>query len=289
MLARRYSGNFRGLPRVRYFEAWNEPNLSSYLTPQWVGKRVSSSGLYRKMLNNFYAGVKRVQPHSKVIGGATAPFGDDVGHPLIPGSPRTRPLVFLRKLFCLKGSLKPSKCPTKPHLNVLSHHPVNVIASPENSAASPDDVLVADFHKLGKLLHAAERTGHVSPKKHHQLWATEIWWITKPPNNRIGVPVEKHARWLEQSLYLLWKQGARVVVNYRDPRYGLQPSPPAAGRAVDDRRLLPQRHQEARLQELSIPLRHPPQIEEEGRACGARHPHPGSSRSKERAQRAGTR
>ncbi len=39
----RYSGHFpdplhpgRFLPRVRYWEAWNEPNLPEYLTPQWV-------------------------------------------------------------------------------------------------------------------------------------------------------------------------------------------------------------------------------------------------------------
>ena len=36
-VASRYSGNFAGLPRVRYFQAWNEPNLSVYLTPQYKG------------------------------------------------------------------------------------------------------------------------------------------------------------------------------------------------------------------------------------------------------------
>ncbi len=41
-LAERYSGDFpdplhrgRRLPRVRYFQAWNEPNLPNYLMPQW--------------------------------------------------------------------------------------------------------------------------------------------------------------------------------------------------------------------------------------------------------------
>lgn len=36
-VARRYSGA-NGLPRVRYFEAWNEPNLDVYLAPQQRGK-----------------------------------------------------------------------------------------------------------------------------------------------------------------------------------------------------------------------------------------------------------
>ena len=44
-LARRYDGSFpdpavpgRALPRVRLFQAWNEPNLARYLEPQWVAQ-----------------------------------------------------------------------------------------------------------------------------------------------------------------------------------------------------------------------------------------------------------
>ena len=48
--------NFAGLPRVRYFQAWNEPNLSVYLTPQYKGKNEVAAGHYRRMLNAFYAG-----------------------------------------------------------------------------------------------------------------------------------------------------------------------------------------------------------------------------------------
>jgi hypothetical protein len=224
MLAKRYSGRFAGLPRVRYFEAWNEPNLSNYLTPQWVGKRLYSPVHYRKMLNAFYEGVKRVQSGAKVLAGATAPFGDDRGDPFIPGVPRMRPLVFLRKLFCLKKGNKPTKCPTRPHLDILSHHPVNIIAPPTRSAKDPDDVEVADFGKLRKLLRVAERARNVKPRRGHSLWATEIWWLSDPPNP-VGVPVQKEARWLEQGLYLLWKKGAQKVINYqiadkpRDPAF----------------------------------------------------------------------
>jgi len=69
-LARRYAGSFpdpRGggtLPRVRYFEAWNEPNLGdpeggafaaggSWLNPQWRGRRAKSPKLYVRLLNSF--------------------------------------------------------------------------------------------------------------------------------------------------------------------------------------------------------------------------------------------
>jgi hypothetical protein len=214
MLATRYSGSYNGLPQVRYFEAWNEPNLSNYLSPQWAGTQLYSPVHYREMLNNFYFGVKSVQPGAKVLGGATAPFGDDYGQPFIPGKERMRPMVFLRRMFCLRDNLKPYSCPTKPHLDILSHHPVNIVKAPARPAANPDDVVVADFHKLGKALRAAEAGGKVVPGGFHPLWASEIWWYTNPPNP-IGVPLQKEARWLEQGLYLLWKQGAQTVINYQ--------------------------------------------------------------------------
>jgi hypothetical protein len=218
-LARRYSGTFLGLPRVRYFEAWNEPNVSLYLAPQWSGKRRVAPERYRQLLNAFYSGIKTAQPGATVIGGAVSPFGDPRNHVLQPGNPRIRPLVFLRDLLCLNRKLKGTKCGAKPHLDVLSQHPINVINPPNYSAISPDDVQIADFHNVRRVLRAAERTHHVRPGGRHGLWATEFWWLTKPPE-KSGVPVKKEARWVEESMYLLWKQGASAVVNFniRDPK-----------------------------------------------------------------------
>jgi hypothetical protein len=231
MLATRYSGLYLGLPRVRYFEAWNEPNLSNYLTPQLDGATPSGPSRYRELLNKFYDGVHQAQPDAKVIGGATAPFGDDdPTHPQIPGTPRLHPMVFLRGLFCLDSSLHPLSCPNPPKLDILSAHPINIITAPDAPAASPEDVKIADVYKLQRLLRAADNAGHISPAGFHPLWATEFWWITKPPNS-IGVPLATHARWVEQGLYLLWKQGVRTVINYeiRDSHYdpGLPPQPQA--------------------------------------------------------------
>src|ERR1700693_1508209 len=82
--ARRYSGTFpdplhRGkfLPRVTYWQAWNEPNLY-FLSPQWVRTRTgwspASPGIYRAMLNDFYAAVKSVSPSNFVVMAGAAPY-----------------------------------------------------------------------------------------------------------------------------------------------------------------------------------------------------------------------
>ena len=43
-IARRYDGVSDGLPRVRYWQLYNEPNLDQNLRPQVVGSRLVSPG-----------------------------------------------------------------------------------------------------------------------------------------------------------------------------------------------------------------------------------------------------
>jgi hypothetical protein len=207
-VATRYSGSFLGLPRVRYFQAWNEPNLSVYLTPQYEGGAASSPGHYRQMLNAFFAAVKAVHSDNQVVTAGTAPYGDP------PGGDRVRPLVFWRDVLCLRGrKLEDAKCPTKASFDILAHHPINTSGGPRRSAVNPDDASTPDFVNVARTLRAAERQKNVGTKGSHPLWATELWWDSDPPDTAEGVPIQKHARYLEEALYILWKQGADVVIN----------------------------------------------------------------------------
>ena len=53
-VAERYRG------QVSYYQAWNEPNLRSYLSPQYRGKRAVSPAVYRRLLNALYTEVHAV-------------------------------------------------------------------------------------------------------------------------------------------------------------------------------------------------------------------------------------
>ena len=263
-LGKRYSGHYGGLPRVRYYEVWNKPNITKYLAPQWVGKKAVSPDFYRRMLNSFYKGVNKAQPGAKVIGGVMSPFGDSRKDPLDPARPRLRPLVFLRKLLCLKRNLKSSKCPTKPHFDIVSQHPLNFNKAPRYRPFNNNDVQVATFGKVKKTLRAAERTKHVRPRhpRHRPLWATKYIWYTKPPNPT-GVSPMTQARWIEFGFYLLWKGGASVILNYPLRQRAAQPDP--TPRPMGNLRdLLLQRNEETVLPELPVPVRRRPQVEEEG-------------------------
>jgi hypothetical protein len=215
-LARRYSGHFRSLPRVPYFELWTEPNLTQFLAPQWEGKKKVAPLRYRRMLNSFYAGVHAAQPGATVIAGALAPFGDPRKHPLNPDAPRIRPIVFLKSLLCLDRG----RCKQKPHLDAVSAHPLNTTRSPKYRPRNKNDIQAANFRTVKKVLKKAQRKHKVVPRGRHPVWVTEAGIFSDPPNP-LGPPVQKQARWLEQTLYLLWKQGASVVLNLqiRDPEY----------------------------------------------------------------------
>lgn len=212
-LAIRYSGVYPGpsgpLPRVRLYQAWNEPNLETYLSPQYEGGALFAASHYREMLNAFYDAVKAVRANNRVITAGTAPYGDATG------SGRSRPLTFWRDVLCLsKGKLTAVPCPAKARFDVLAHHPINTSGGPRTSARNPDDASTPDFGNVVDVLRAAERHGTVGTPGRHQAWATEIWWETNPPDTFQGVPLRRQARWLAQAQYLLWEQRARVIIGY---------------------------------------------------------------------------
>ena len=66
-LALRYDGAFSGLPRVRYFEVWDEPNLSLYLSPQIEHGSVVVGDIYRGLLNAFAGLVHAVHQDNVVV------------------------------------------------------------------------------------------------------------------------------------------------------------------------------------------------------------------------------
>jgi hypothetical protein len=212
-VATRYDGKFpdpllpgSNLPAVHYFEAWNEPNLSKYLTPQYEGTNQVGATIYRQLLNSFYAGVKSVQPEATVVAGSLAPFGDE------PGGERTRPVLFLRQLLCLSGgALTPLKCAQPARFDVLSDHPI-AVGPPSQSAVSPLDVTTPDLGRLTTVLRKAEATKRALPAARKPLWVTEFWYDSNPPDPN-GIPIFKQARWYEQALHSFWQQGAEVAIS----------------------------------------------------------------------------
>ena len=160
------------------------------------------------MLSAFYRGVKSVRARARSSSPrGTAPFGDPA-----PGGHRIMPARFVRELLCLRrvgGRLRGTSCPAPARFDVLAHHPYSV-GVPRRRALNADDVSIPDIGKLTRLLRAAERTGGALPRRRHRVWVTEVSYDSSPPDPH-GVPAARHARYLEEALYLLWRQGVDPI------------------------------------------------------------------------------
>ncbi len=232
--ALRYSGHYTDphnplthLPRVRYWQAWNEPNLWYYLSPQWtqVGSRYlpATPDIYRALLNRFYQAVKAVSASNIVLASGTAPYGDPAGT-APPLRARMEPVQFYRYLFCLSHSLRRVGCPGPVHLDALDHHPYEH-AAPTKPAALADNVAVPDIWKITRTVSAGLRAGTVLPKHRKPIWVTELDWDTNPPDKMwVAYPLKAQARFVSQAMYVLWRQHVPVILYLQ-----IRDEPPEAG------------------------------------------------------------
>ncbi len=198
--AKRYSGDMANLPRVKYWEPWNEPNLFVFFEPQLqAGKKVSPI-LYRNMLNRFAGAVKGVDPTNKVVAGGLAPLER-------PGG--LGPLDFARRVLCMKGRKNPVPdrgCKGKARFDIWANNPFTT-GGPTHKSAGPDDVSLGDLPKMGRLLRAAHSAGRIKTKqKSIPFWVTEFSWDSKPSDPG-GVPMKILTRWTSEAMFRSWQAG----------------------------------------------------------------------------------
>ncbi len=197
---KRYSGDFEGLPKVRYWEPWNEPNLHIFFKPQRVGKKRPSPTLYRELLNRFAAVVKNSDSSNLVVGGGLAPLG---------GTASIGPLDFARRMLCMTGRKKPKPirgCSGTARFDIWAVNPYTT-GGPTQSAISPDDVQLGDVKEMTQLIRAARKAGKIkSAKPYVPIWVTEFSWDSKPPDPN-GLPMGLLSRWAAEAMYRSWTAG----------------------------------------------------------------------------------
>lgn len=199
--ARRYSGYFGGLPRVRYWQGLNEPNLSIYFTPQAERGKAVSPVLYRTLINAFYFAVKAVNPSNLVLAAGLGPI--EVPRLTIG------PLRFTRKLLCMAGGHDPhptaGRCGGGVHFDIFDIHPYT--SGGPTHKGHGNDVELGSLPKLQELLAAADKAGRIKGQfRRTPLWITEFSWDSKPPDPG-GLPMPILKRWTAEALYRAWSAG----------------------------------------------------------------------------------
>lgn len=213
--ARRYSGSFGGLPRVRLWQGLNEPNLSLFFNPQYEGDKPVSPDLYRTLINSFYAAVKSVDPSNLVLAAGLGPVA-------VPQY-TIGPMRFARLLLCMQGHNHPrptpGDCDGGVYFDIFAIQPYTTGGPTHEGGVN--DVELGDLPKLQTLLQEADRAGRIKGEfKRTPLWITEFSWDSNPPDPG-GLSMKTESRWTAEALYRAWRAGVSHFFWYslHDDRY----------------------------------------------------------------------
>lgn len=196
----RYSGRYRAgpmpepLPRVERFVAWNEPNQSLFLVPQFRrgpggALEPAAPGIYAGILaairDGLRAGMEAAGADDPVVaGGATAPTGDADPKRL---TARLTPAAFIADL---------ARQSPRPEMDAWAHHPYP-LRPPTDS--TPPEAAVIDAWNLGALERALDATGGDSPLSGLPIWVTEFGVLTEAvPNFKKPVDEATASAWIAE-------------------------------------------------------------------------------------------
>jgi hypothetical protein len=212
-LAARYGGSTRKLPRVRYWQIWNEPNITLFLAPQidLKTKTFTSPDTYRDMVNAAATSIHAVHANNVVIAGSTAPFRDIT--PAVKAlNSDWGPLSFMRALLCVDNRGH-ATCNDKVSFDVWATHPYTS-GGPTHHAQLPNDVSLGDLPKMRATLDAAAKTGHVRSNGTPRFWANEFSWDSNPPDP-CSPPMSLLERWVPEAFYRMWASGIDTILWFK--------------------------------------------------------------------------
>jgi hypothetical protein len=181
---RRYSGIFGGLPAIRYWSIWNEPNHIFFVSPRSAAPRV-----YRAMVARGVPALRAAAAKgSQIFVGELAPVGT--------ATKVIGPLRFMQQWLCLNKSwrrVSSGGCRgfKKVVANGFAHHPYG----PTTAVPARRDILsMLVIRRLGSALDRAARAGRIS--RGLPIYSTEFGYQSNPPDPFVSTSLKRQAELL---------------------------------------------------------------------------------------------
>jgi hypothetical protein len=185
-VASRYSGRMEGLPFVRFFSIWNEPNLQLFLTPQFDGRgRSVAPANYARLAAAAYSGIKAGSRQALVGVGETSARGSDKATGL-------RPTHSPGKFAELVAKANP-----RLRFDAWTHHPY-----PFNPNSPPNQRVRWPNVSLALLPRFDDELKRFFKRKSVPIWVTEYGHQTRPEDS-LGIPYARQAAYIQQSISMV--------------------------------------------------------------------------------------
>jgi hypothetical protein len=196
-------------PTVSIWSVWNEPNLSSWLSPQVKGGVPQAPRIYRGLLNAASGGLS-ASGHSgdELLLGELLPFTRSSRD----SSKKIRPLAFLRELACLDShyrafratAAKRRGCASFKALPAtgLAYHPYTLAGGPGVRTPNKDDATISDLGRVTRVLSKLRAKKRV--KSSLPIWITEFGFQSRPPDP-YATPIKKIPGFMGWSEFIAFK------------------------------------------------------------------------------------
>ncbi len=245
-LGKSVPGDANDLPRISFWELWNEPNFGGDLAPQATNRStvLTAAGMYRSLLDASWSALHNTG-HGRdtiVIGnldarGQSGPPSKFAPQGLPGNFAATKPLQFVRALYCVSSSYKELRggaaaaigCPTSaggsrrfrtahPGLfqaSGFATHPYPVNLPPTQASSTDPDY--TEFSGLPGFAGILDRLQRIyGSGKRFLIYNNEYGYITNPPNRSL-TPLNPNGQFVSPSTaayYINWAE----YLSWRNPR-----------------------------------------------------------------------
>jgi hypothetical protein len=207
------------IPRVSEWGIWNEPNLGTWLNPQYIRRRhhriqLVAPLLYRQLVDNAWNGlVASGHQNDTILIGETASGGIE------------EPLELLKALYCVNRSNRPLTgssasalgCPVNGSRSTFvaehpglfrftgyAHHPYSFDRPP--TRPEPDgQITLANLNTLENELNRLLTLDGQGRPGGVPIYLTEFGYKSNPPNPFVKTSLTQQATWLNEGEYMSWQ------------------------------------------------------------------------------------